>query len=187
MKNSSYAEIVAIVKEQSLKSVSFDIDGTVYPIVKVQLRWWKNFFISPRRAVRFFNIKKTWEKRRLGDVNVPVSSEDVRFFEDFLTSMLDQSLVPEEMRNLIKELRSLGVEVLFLSDHGATEKLSCLGLSGNAINCLVETGHLKPHEKISEALVRHGIIPESHLHLGDRWTDEEQARLFGCSFLYLQL
>jgi FMN phosphatase YigB (HAD superfamily) len=187
MKNSLYAEILTIVKEQSLKSVSFDIDGTVYPIVKVQLRWWKNFFISPGTAIRFFNIKKTWEKRRLGDVNVPVSSEDVRFFEDFLTSMLDQSLVPDEIRNLIKELRTLGVEVLFLSDHGAAEKLSRLGLTGKAINCLIETGHLKPHQKISDLLRQHGIVPESHLHLGDRWTDEEQARLFGCSFLYLQL
>ncbi len=178
MKNLSFAEL------SKFKSVSFDIDGTLYPILKVQMKWWRKFFLSPRAAIRFYNIKKTWELKRKGDGKVPVVQEDVAFFENFLTSMLDPSLVPDEIRNLIQALRSKKVEVFFLSDHGAKEKLSRLGLTGMAINCLGETGELKPHPKISELLRKSGIIPETHLHIGDRWTDEEQARLFGCSFRY---
>jgi FMN phosphatase YigB (HAD superfamily) len=182
MKNPSPAEL------DEFRSVSFDIDGTLYPISKVQLRWWKKFFFSPRRAIRFYQIKKTWEFRRLGNSKIQITPDDVLFFEKFLTSMLDPSLVPGGIRKLIDELKKNGKEIFFLSDHGATEKLSRLGLTGTAINCLSETGELKPHQKISELLrEKYRIVPETHVHLGDRWTDEEQAKMFGCSFRSLQL
>ena len=169
-----------------IKSVSFDIDGTVYPMRKMELRWWKNFFTGPGDAIRFFQIKKAWEKRRKGSRTVDVSPEDVIFFEDFLTSMMDESLVPQDIRDL---LQSLKVKLYFLSDHGAKAKLTRLGLSsfGTPINCLSETGELKPHPEISRLLISsYGINPRTHLHLGDRWSDEEQARLFGCDFQYFK-
>lgn len=182
MKNLSPADLAGY------RSVSFDIDGTVYPILKVKLRWWRKFFVSPGSALRFYRIKKSWELRRKGDKQVPVSRNDILFFEEFLTSLLDPTLVPAEIHTLIHGLKEKGVEIFFLSDHGASEKLSCLGLEGMAINCLTETGELKPHPKIS-ALLRetYKIDPTRHLHLGDRWTDEEQARIFGSSFRYLRL
>jgi hypothetical protein len=41
--------------------------------------------------------------------------------------------------------------------------------------------------KISALLSeKYQIDPRTHLHLGDRWTDAEQARLFGCEFRYFQ-
>jgi HAD superfamily hydrolase (TIGR01549 family) len=186
MKKSSLAEIRNLLDMRPFQSVSFDIDGTVYPIRKIQLRWWKNFFLSPARASRFYHIKKTWETRRKGD-GVPALPEDVKFFEEFLTGMMDETLVPVEMREFIDHLKAK--KVFFLSDHGASEKLRRLGLSesGTPINCLTETGELKPHVKISKLLSeKYGIDPTSHLHLGDRWTDEEQAKLFGCEFRFFQ-
>ncbi len=187
MKNSSLVELAEFVNERSFRSVSFDIDGTIYPIRKVQLRWWMRLFLSPGKALRFLLIKNSWEKRRKGEA-VDLSPGDIPFFENFLTGMMDETLVPDEIRDWITELRSCEIEVFFLSDHGAAEKLSKLGLSGTAINCLVETGELKPHQKISALLrEKYRINPSQHLHMGDRWTDEEQAKLFGCSFRYLKL
>lgn len=185
MKNSSFVELCEFVNERSFQSVSFDIDGTVYPMRKMELRWWKKFFLSPAKALRFYRIKKTWEGRRLGDPSVSVNPEDVTFFEAFLTAMMDEELVPFEIRDWIRELDGFGMRIFFLSDHGAKEKLSCLGLQGVGINCLGETGELKPHAKITELLRgKYGIDPETHLHIGDRWTDEEQAKLLGCAFRY---
>jgi FMN phosphatase YigB (HAD superfamily) len=152
------------------------------------MRWWKKFFLSPARATRFYQIKKTWEKRRQGN-GTPALKEDVQFFEEFLTEMLDESLVPAEIMKLIQNLNSKGTKIFFLSDHGAEEKVKRLGLSGlgTPINCLTETGELKPHAKISSLLSdKYQINASSHLHLGDRWTDEEQAKLFGCEFRYFQ-
>lgn len=189
MKNSSFVEICELVNEKGIRSVSFDIDGTVYPILKVQLRWWKSLFVNPVRAIRFYRIKKTWEERRKGNRGVEAVPQDVVFFEEFLTGMLDESLVSPEVLEWIRELSSRGVQVYFLSDHGAMSKLKRLGMAhlGKAINCLSETDELKPHGKIAE-LLRHKyhIDPGSHLHLGDRWTDEEQAKLLGCEFRYFR-
>ncbi len=186
MKNLSLVELCEFVNEQSFRTVSFDIDGTVYPIHKIQFRWWKKFILSPGKALRFYKIKQTWEGRRKGE-SIPINPDDVRFFETFLIEMMDESLVPDEIRDWIAELGKCEIEVYFLSDHGASAKLSKLGLSGIAINCLTETGELKPHEKISSLLrEKYKIDPAKHIHFGDRWSDEEQSKLFGCSFRYLK-
>ncbi len=177
------------IRSNEVRSVSFDIDGTVYPIVRVQRRWWWKLVRSFGDARRFYLIKRTWEGRRKGDAKVPVTEADIDFFENFLVSLLDPELVPGEIRVFIDSLVDRKIEVFFLSDHGARAKLAALGLGqkGPGINCLVETGQLKPHEKISGLLAEtYRIEPRTHLHLGDRWTDEEQARLFGCAFRYLR-
>ena len=187
MKNSSFVELLEFVNERSFQSISLDIDGTLYPMRKMELRWWKKFFLSPGRALRFYSIKKNWEGRRKGDQTVPVKAPDVSFFEEFLTGMMDETLVPFEIRDWLKEIQGFGIRVYFLSDHGAVEKTRKLGLQGlgTPINCLSETGELKPHAKITELLLsKYGIDPGRHLHAGDRWTDEEQSRLLGCEFRY---
>lgn len=189
MKNSSFVEICEYVHEKGVLSVSFDIDGTLYPIRRIQLRWWTAFLLSPARALRFYGIRKSWEKRRKGDSTIEANPEDAKFFEEFLAGMMDHSLVHTEILDWIKELGACDVKVYFLSDHGAMPKLKRLGLAhlGTPINCLTETGELKPHDKISALLKeKYGIDPRRHLHLGDRWTDEEQAKLFGCEFRYFR-
>lgn len=184
MKNLS--EIEAFIEQNGIQSVSFDIDGTVYPIKKVQINWWKSFFSSPIPAMRFLKIRKTWEKRRQGNQEIEIKNDDVEFFEEFLADLLNSHLVPSEMRAFLNKLENKNI--IFLSDHGAERKLIKLGLKGNAINCLTQTGELKPHKKISDFLIsKYKIDPKTHLHLGDRWTDEEQAKLLGSHFLYLIL
>ena len=182
-----FNELLSFIIQHKIVSVSFDIDGTLYPIRKVQLKWWLNLLSDSRSAWKFLKIKREWELRRKGNSTVPVSSNDVEYFEAYLVSMLNPSLVPEEIKDFIQVLKSKNIAIYFLSDHGAKAKLAGLHLDseGTPVNCLIETQELKPHEKISRLLRdKYLIRPETHLHLGDRWTDEEQARIFGCHFKY---
>ena len=181
-------EIDQFITDNKIKSVSFDIDGTVYPLNKVKIRWWIKFFAHPPMAMKFLKIRKTWEKRRAGDSSITVTKDDVVFFENFLASLLGPALVPAEMFQWISKLKQNGIRVLFLSDHGAEIKLKTLKLLplGEAVNCLTVTGELKPHMAITNHLIEKlAIVGEEHLHLGDRWTDEAQAKLMGASFIYL--
>lgn len=187
MASPTVSDILDLLSEQSLESVSFDIDGTVYPILRVHARWFRKFLRSPREAWRFYQIRSLWEERRLGHENIEIREEDIVFFESFLTGVLDESLVTAEVWELLRALRERKIKVYFLTDHGARTKLQKLGLSeeGVPINCLGQCGELKPHVKIGALLSgTYGIEPRTHLHLGDRWTDEEQAKLFGCEFRY---
>lgn len=181
-------EIDQFIISNEIKSVSFDIDGTVYPINKVKIRWWIKFFVNPPMALKFLKIRKTWEKRRAGDNRVQINKADVIFFENFLASLLSSDLVPVEITSWISELKKKNIRILFLTDHGAEVKLKSLKLSeaGEAINCLTVTGELKPHAAISNHLINNlGIRGKEHLHLGDRWTDEAQAKLIDAKFIYL--
>lgn len=190
MKNLSHRiqEINAFIETHGIRTISLDIDGTVYPMKDITWRWRKVFFQRPLAAIRFLKIRKKWEVRRLGQ-NMPILSTDVQEFEQFLGSLLDQKLVPMEIRNWLQELNQKNLDVYFLTDHGAEIKLQKLELLpfGRHIDCLKETGELKPHFKISQILKeKFFIYPETHLHLGDRWTDEAQAKLFGSYFQYLK-
>ncbi|WPU66941.1 HAD family hydrolase [Peredibacter starrii] len=176
-------ELSLFIEAHEIRSVSFDIDGTLYPLKTVEARWRKNFFRSPIRSLRFLQIRKKWENRRKGQM-VEILPSDVAEFETYLESLLDETLVPLELRLW---LRSLQKDVYFLTDHGGAVKLRKLGLEGTVIDCLKETQELKPHPRISEILKgKYGIVPERHLHLGDRWTDEAQAKLLGSYFQYLK-
>ncbi len=181
-------EIDQFIKSNKIQSVSFDIDGTVYPINKVKIRWWIKFFVHPPIAMKFLKIRKTWEKRRAGDITVNVTKEDVVFFENFLASLLSPDLVPIEISQWMKDLKRRNIRILFLSDHGAEIKLTTLKLAshGEAVNCLTTTGELKPHAAITNHLINNlNVKGKTHLHLGDRWTDEAQAKLMDASFMYL--
>lgn len=181
-------EIDQFIISHDIKSVSFDIDGTVYPIHKVKIRWWIKFFVHPPMAIKFLKIRKSWEKRRAGDNKVSITKEDVVFFERFLASLLSDDLIPAEIKNWIKDLKNRKIRILFLSDHGAEIKLSTLKLSalGESVNCLTSTGELKPHKAITEHLTKNlNVTGSTHLHIGDRWTDEAQAKLMNASFKYL--
>lgn len=180
-------ELKSFIDAHKISSVSFDIDGTVYPLHKVKIIWWKKFISHPLRALRFLKIRKAWEKRRLGGP-MAILPEDREFFEAFLSSMLNPDLVPDEMRVFITELERKGVRVIFLSDHGAEKKLQKLGLKGTGVNCLEVTGELKPHPSIAHyMLTTFNIHSSSHLHTGDRWTDKKQAELMKARFFHLEL
>lgn len=178
-------EVEKLIIEQNIKSVSFDIDGTVYPMKKMHQRWWRAFFLSPFKALKFLSIKKRWEQRRSGQ-GKPAQASDVLFFEAFLISLMDPGLVLPEVRSFIDRLRSLGIAVIFFTDHGV-EKCRYLGLAGlgPVFNCLAEAGELKPHQKIADLFLRKfPVDTATHLHLGDRWTDEVQAKLISCQFKF---
>jgi FMN phosphatase YigB (HAD superfamily) len=182
------AEINQYISANHIRSVSFDIDGTLYPLNKVKVRWWLRFFLNPAMAMKFLKIRKTWEKRRAGDQSIVVTKQDIIFFENFLASLLSPDLIPKDIKAWLTDLNNKNIRIFFLSDHGAEIKLKTLDLAafGEAVNCLTATGELKPHAAISNHLVNHlRIVATEHLHLGDRWTDEAQAKLMNASFMYL--
>lgn len=190
MKNLSdnIKEIQQYIEKNGIVSVSFDIDGTLYPMKKIEQRWWKQFFISPIKATRFLSIRKRWEKKRKGDQTITVSEVEIEFFENFLASLIDSSLLDPQVYKLLSSLQGQQQTIFFLSDHGAERKLERLNLIslGTPINCLGETRELKPHLKIAELFrSKYQINPAKHLHLGDRWSDQEQAKLLGSHFLFL--
>lgn len=176
-------ELDSFIEAHDIRSISFDIDGTLYPLKLVEKRWRKNFFRAPIRSLRFLSIRRKWEQRRKG-VPVQILPDDVVEFETYLESLLDRELVPFEIR---KWLDSLKLDIYFLTDHGGVVKLKNLGFEGTVIDCLKEAGELKPHIRISQVLKdKYNILPERHLHLGDRWTDEAQAKMSGSYFQYLK-
>ena len=176
-------ELSHFIDAHDIRSISFDIDGTLYPLKLVEKRWRKKFLYSPIRSLRFLNIRRKWEKRRKG-VAIQILPDDVAQFETYLESLLGPELVPTEIRNWIERL---DLDIYFLTDHGGVVKLRKLGFKGTVIDCLKEAGELKPHVRISEVLKeKYNILPERHLHLGDRWTDEAQARMSGSYFQYLK-
>ena len=185
MKNLSHRlkELSSFIEAHQIRSVSFDIDGTLYPLNLVEKRWRKNLFHSPIRSLRFLNIRRKWENRRKG-LALQILPQDVVEFETYLESLLDRELVPSEIREWLK---SLELDIYFLTDHGGVVKLRKLGFEGTVVDCLKEAGELKPHIRISQVLKdKYNILPERHLHLGDRWTDEAQAKMLGSYFQYLK-
>lgn len=180
------AEAERVIQKEYIETISFDIDGTLYPMRKVEFRWWLSFVKNPFKALKFLVIRKKWEGRRNGRKICAVTENDVSFFETFLAKeLLYEGLVPAEIKEWILKLNDRGKKIYFLSDHGAEVKADVLKLpEGKTINCLTEAGELKPHSNICQILRKHQILPATHLHLGDRWTDEEQAKLFNCKFFY---
>lgn len=189
MKNQSdkIHKLISFIETHKITSVSLDIDGTLYPLRRVKFIWWMRFFLSPFMAIKFLTIRKKWEKRRLGKPEA-ILAEDLKFFEEFLSSMLDPSMVPDDIRIFLKAMADKKINVTFLSDHGSEKKLKRLGLNGDAVNCLEVTGELKPHPLIAEYMLKNfDLVPGHHLHVGDRWTDEKQAALMNAHYFYLEL
>lgn len=191
MKNLSdkIKELDSLILQHDIRSISFDIDGTLYPMALAHARWRKIFWSSPLKAMRFLMIRKKWEGRRKGNSAVTIVPQDIREFESFLEELLTPEMVPAEIRQWLQELTDRNIDIYFLTDHGAEVKLKKLGLlhSGPFIDSLKESGQLKPHFRISQILKEKFLfLPEKHLHLGDRWTDEAQAKLLGAHFQYLK-
>lgn len=189
MKNLSdkIKELNSFIIKHNIRSISFDIDGTLYPMALAHARWRRIFLFSPVKALRFLIIRKKWEGRRKGNSYVAITPQDIREFENFLEELLTPEMVPAEIHQWIQELGKRNLDIYFLTDHGAEVKLKKLGLlhSGPFIDGLKETGELKPHFRISQVLKEKFLfLPEKHLHLGDRWTDEAQAKLLGSYFQY---
>lgn len=168
--------------DKNIRSVSFDIDGTLYPMRKAHRRWWARFLRHPIEAATFLSIKRKWEQRRKGNA-IAIENEDIEAFEGFLLKLYAPDFVSHDMKDWLKTLGQ-SVRVIYLSDHGASQKVKALGLpAAESFDCLRETGELKPHQKIAmQFLEKFSLDPATHLHIGDRWTDEEQARLMKCHF-----
>lgn len=182
--SSSLSEIDQLIVSKKIKTISLDIDGTLYPMKAVELRWWRRFFISPIKSLRFLMIRKRWEKKRKGGA-ASVTLCDQQEFESYLIGLLSPDLVKFTTLYWLRGLKGRGLKGFYLTDHSVGLKLRALALPAleGAFDGLTLSGELKPHPKLAQELQRATRIdPVTHLHIGDRWSDEEQARLMGCHF-----
>lgn len=186
--SSSLSEIDQLIVAKKIKTISLDIDGTLYPMKAVELRWWRRFFISPIKSLRFLMIRKRWEKKRKGGT-ASVTLSDQQEFESYLIGLLSPGLVRFATLYWLRGLKERGLRVFYLTDHSVDLKLRALALPDldGAFDGLTLSGELKPHARLARELQRAtGIDPVSHLHIGDRWSDEEQARLMSCHFFKVE-
>jgi len=178
------------IAKNNIRTISFDVDGTLYPMSQIKNQSFSIFKKKPFDFLKFLFIKQKIEIKRYFFHNLKITKNELNFFEIFFTNyFLNEELVVNELKIWLNHLRSRDFKVLFLSDHGTELKLNKLELSdvGISLNCLRETQKLKPHNEISILLKnKYQIDPSTHLHLGDRSCDENQAESFGCSFLYLK-
>lgn len=178
-------EIEAFIAKHSIRTLSFDIDGTLYPMTLVERNWWKYFVSHPIEALRFLRIRKRWEKKRLGEA-ISVPPEDIRAFEDVLLRLLTPQMVQEETRQWLRSLQGRGLRSYYLTDHSVRAKLTALRLPklDGEVDGLSVSGELKPHPQLAAALLKlWNIEGATHVHIGDRWSDEAQAKLLGAHFI----
>ncbi len=186
--SSSLSEIDQLILSKNIKTISLDIDGTLYPMKAAELRWWKRFIFSPLQALQFLIIRKRWEKKRKGSY-VEITEADKSHFERFLLTLLCPALVKFTTLYWLRSLQGRGLRACYLTDHSVELKMKALGLPNieGAFDGLTLSGELKPHPKLATELIQAmGINPQTHLHIGDRWSDEEQARLMGSHFFRVE-
>ncbi len=186
--SSSLSEIDQLIISKNIKTISLDIDGTLYPMRAVEVRWWHRFLCSPFKALQFLWIRKRWEKKRKGG-DILVTKNDQQTFEKFLLTLLSPELVKFTTLYWLRSLERRGLRGYYLTDHSVELKLKALGLPGldGAFDGLTLSGELKPHPKLAHELKQVlKMDPHTHLHIGDRWSDEEQARLMGCHFFKVE-
>lgn len=180
-----------LISQNSVKSISFDIDGTLYPMSKIKNKSFQSFKKSPLKFILFLLLRKKFEVKRYIFNNLEISEKSRVFFENYFTQhFLDEEWIEVELRNWIVKLKNQGLQIYFISDHGTDLKLKKLKLSdiGMEINCLKDTSQLKPHQKISEILKeKFKLTASNHLHLGDRSCDQELAQSIGCLFMNFDL
>lgn len=180
------SEINHFIEQHQIKSISFDIDGTLYPKWKATLLWFKSFLIGPKRAHRFKKLVRYLDStRNLEDV-INLSQSDQAFMNNFLMKNVYKKItVSPLLIDWITHLNQKGINILYLTDHFGEDKLRYLNLPQHqVIDCLKLTHKLKPHPTISKELKKQNLIAQYHLHLGDRISDKEQACHFGCHFKY---
>ncbi|MFN9114476.1 MAG: hypothetical protein ACK5XN_30820 [Bacteroidota bacterium] len=186
--SSSLFEIDQLIVSKNIQTISLDIDGTLYPMKAVELRWWKSFVFSPIQALQFLLIRKRWERKRKG-LTVSVTEKDKSNFEHVLLTLLCPRLVKFTTLYWLRGLKSRGLKAYYLTDHSVELKMKALDLPklDGAFDGLTLSGELKPHATLAKDLNQAlGINPLTHLHIGDRWSDEEQARLMGCHFFKVE-
>ncbi len=181
-----------------LQLVSWDVDGTLYPmapvkraVIRAGLRGLFSFRIvrNVRELALLGRFRKLMAKARHAGGELPagvlddrerVSAAERRWYGPAIERVGKMPGVLE----LIDAFAAAGIPQIAVSDYHADYKLTALGLADRfeRVYAAEACGFLKPSSEVFHKLLAdHDVAPERVLHIGDREdTDGIAARAAGC-------
>ena len=179
---------------KDIKGVAFDLDGTLYPNYRLNIRILPFVLKELRLLAAFGKARNIIRKEQKKDIQNHPAFADFYIYQAEITAKI-LSVEPEQLKEKIDRLIYRGWEPLFinvklfkgvhetlkalgkagyklglLSDFPPEKKLENLGLSGywDAVHCSEHCGALKPHPlpflKMADAL---SLPPENILYVGN--------------------
>ena len=182
-----------------LEAVAFDIDGTLYPNIRMYYHAFPSFFMHPRLMLNFARVRKEIRKhpvrepfrdaqarmlsRNLGsDYSRVVKLVEEKLYKSWEHSFRGLKPLPG-VRETLLYFRRKGLRLAALSDFPVERKLAHLGLEDlmDIAFCSEDSGNLKPHEAPFRRLIHDlDAPPEKILYVGNSYRyDIEGASAVG--------
>jgi FMN phosphatase YigB (HAD superfamily) len=192
----------SIINLSGIKLVSWDVDGTLFSYKRLAFELfrkairnssWRNAFKNLREIFEFHRIVESQRSQNGSEVD---SGNLIRFKcaqqreKEALRVALSELLPRDNVVTLIKKFADEGIVQVALSDFECEYKLEALGLRKHfekAYSC-EEIGYWKPSPiPLSKVQYDFGVLPEQHLHIGDRSSADGLAcERNGCKFLHIR-
>lgn len=188
---------MSFLKDNKIKAVCFDIDGTLYPIKEMNAYLFKSFIKHPIFSIKYNNMRQKMRKLDGFDKKETLSKDDFRekeyrilynkfnqvkfdkYKKDLETKFFKnwdrdvKNLNPyNNMKESLEELKKNGYTVAVLSDFPLSFKLEALGIK-DLIDYAASSedfGYLKPNATVFHALASElKLQPEEILFVGDSY------------------
>jgi len=196
---------IELIRSNSVKLVSWDIDGTLYSIRKMKWRLLRRFlremaggrgFVAGKQLMALRRYQATIEASRSGggalrQVPGQKNSREVllQFDRRWYAEAIHRIGPRPGVTDLIMFFASQNIPQVASSDYQGAYKLESLGIQ----ECFASVyegeklGFVKPSPRVFERIASDFDVPmENILHIGDRVdTDEAAARAAGCECLIL--
>jgi FMN phosphatase YigB (HAD superfamily) len=187
------------VNLEGIELVSWDLDGTFYPVRTLEWlsnlaflqRWREHGWRAARdEAFRAKRHRKRVHRQRQGEAKVerdPDYAADAEALVLYVCRALKWVKPDPKALALMDRIAAAGIPQVAVSDFAAPQKLESLGIRHRfaaAYSC-DELGHWKPSPLPFLYVQRaHQVAPARHLHLGDREDMDGRAAIAaGCRFL----
>ncbi len=191
---------MAFLREQGVRFLALDIDGTLYPKRMLNARMVRSFFPSARLALAFNWARTQYRTLQQREETIPPSREgllarqaalvarrmgrtdveavqraiDRQFYGAWERSF--RTIKPfDDLRGTLVRARDQGISIVVLSDFPIAEKLETLGIADlvDRAYSSEESGYLKPSPH-AFALLLDDLLCNAHeiLYVGDSYTKD---------------
>lgn len=172
-----------------IRALSFDLDGTLYPVRKIRVAWRLRHergllvaFMAARERIRheapLLDAEALLDREAelvapSFELSIDEARRRIRALRDALPEALTRGVRPYPgVKSALEAAHVRGLKLAIISDYSPADKLRWLGLDdlpwAASIGCDL-LGALKPHPRPFLAVAEQlGIEPGSVLHVGDR-------------------